>query len=410
MQVSWIDPDDLRSLLGQLQQPASPVKPAAVELHTLPNENGLGARELGIDEGDLWLPEDFAAPATVSSGPASPAPPSEELFSEALAALVNEQATAQSIDIEPLTPPAEEQASEPENVEESAPPTALAPDQGEQLNRIRERLQAIRERALGAGLIVQARVSSEEATASAPVAPPSVEPTLEQLPMAETPPPVSVEAAATTVEEYGTLSAPPPSVASLESSQPLFEPAPSIEASTPSLEERLKPIESPFALDTSAPEPAMQLPAELSSPHGIEPTFQRPAGSITDRLEGFAAWAGEHFAASNLIIVDDHGDILWGDHAQAGLVVSAMMACKAVMRSSALGASGLATVIEQPISADRLLIIVPCETTYGAVSIAFVRDRALTETDAAVIRAALISVVETVPSSPSSPQIGSAID
>ncbi len=44
------------------------------------------------------------------------------------------------------------------------------------------------------------------------------------------------------------------------------------------------------------------------------------------------------------------------------------------------------------------------------VSIAFVRERALTEADAAVIRAALISVVETAPSPPSTPQIGSAID
>ncbi len=67
MQVSWIDPDDLRSLLGQLQQPASPVKAASVELHTLPNENGFGAREMGIDDGDLWLPEDFAAPAAVTN-------------------------------------------------------------------------------------------------------------------------------------------------------------------------------------------------------------------------------------------------------------------------------------------------------------------------------------------------------
>ena len=386
MQVSWIEPDDLRSLLGRLQQPAAPVKAATLELHTLPDENGLGARELGIDDGDLWLPDDFAAPAAATNESAPPAAPSEELFSEALAALANEQTTVQTVAIEPLATTKDE-ANEPAAGDESAPPTALAPEQGQQLDRIRARLQAIRERALEAGLIGQARASPEESAASAP--PPASEPALQPQAVAEM--------------------AAPPSVAAGEVSRPPVEPTLRTDGPPASLQERLKPIESPFTLDQTASE-AVPPPTDALSPMEVEAAFQRPAGSLTDRLDAFAAWAGAHFQAGNLLIVDDHGDILWGDHAQAGLVVSAMMACKAMMRSSALGASGLATVIEQPISTDRLLLIVPCETTYGAVSIAFVRDRALTETDAALIRAALVSVVETAPSSPSPPQTGSAID
>ena len=403
MQVSWIDPDDLRSLLGQLQQPAAPVRAAAVELHTLPNESGFGARELGIDEGDLWLPDDFAAPAAAvtSETTQQPAPPTEELFSDALAALVNEQTTVQTLTIEPLAA-AEDEAGEAIITNEQPETPAFAPEQGEQLSRIRERLQAIRERALEAGLMGQTRPSSSEVPAPVSGPAPPVQPA-EEMTRAAPLSPIN-----TTTESFEAAAPSPPATtfASFEGSQPLFEPMPGAEAPQPSLEDRLKPIESPFALD----EPAMPPPAALPSAVANEPMFQRPVGSITERLDAFAAWAGEHFDASNLLVVDDHGDILWGDHAQAGLVVSAMMACKAMMRSSALGASGLATVIEQPISADRLLIIVPCETTYGAVSIAFVRDRALTEVDAAILRAALISVVEAAPSPPNTPQIGSALD
>ncbi len=55
---------------------------------------------------------------------------------------MNEQTTVQTLAIEPLTS-AEDEASEPAAVDETAPQTALAPEQGEHLNRIRERLQAI---------------------------------------------------------------------------------------------------------------------------------------------------------------------------------------------------------------------------------------------------------------------------
>ena len=81
MQVSWIEPDQLRDLVGQLQSPAKADSNVAWELHTLPNPAGLGARELGIEEGDLWLPDEQAPSATaVALEVAPPVAPAENFF------------------------------------------------------------------------------------------------------------------------------------------------------------------------------------------------------------------------------------------------------------------------------------------------------------------------------------------
>ena len=341
MQVSWIEPDQLRDLVGQLQSPAKAASNVAWELHTLPNPAGLGARELGIEEGDLWLPDEQApSAAAVALEVASPVARAENFFA----------------------PPAKTE----DHPEEETPLRQL-PEQPKELWRIREKLRAIRERAIEAGLLAHVGVAK----------------------------PARVEEPAPVVQK----DAPAP-------------PAVQTPASLP------PPAASPFSI---AAEPAIAAAPVIASAPVVaaapvaataEATgFETPRGRISERLEAFASWAGRQFGLHDLLIVDDHGDILWGIHEKAGLVVSAMMACKAAQRSSALGAAGLSTIIEQPISINRTLIVVPCETSYGALTIAFVRQGAFPEADARLLGHALTIAIEAdVGAGPAAPHNGTALD
>lgn len=362
MQVSWIEPDQLRDLVGQLQSPAAPVKSATVELHTLPDsaERGLGARELGIDDGDLWLPEQ---PLPAVSAPATGL--ATEFFAP-VTKISQEDATATSAEIE-----------------EQPPSPSMPSNRAGELDRIRAKLQAIRERALGAGLLT--RPSAAEGKSAPP-------PRGELAP--EPPPPEAMAESTAAMERRAAIDA---KVEALQT--------PGVREVTSAGVARTLPPVSPFSLAEPVAA-ALEAASQGSEPPG----FQVPAGAISERLEAFAAWAERRLFLSDLIVVDDHGDILWGDHAKAGLVVSAMMACKAAMRSSALGAAGLSSVIEQPISADRLLVIVMCETQYGTLSIALVRDGSLTEADAELLRNALVAAVESQGHSPDAPPSGNILE
>lgn len=335
MQVSWIEPEHLRDLVGQLQRPAGKANNVAWELHTLPNPVGLGARELGIDEGDLWLPEGHGA----TIGTASPvAPPVDQLFSTSVVANeLQPEAVPPQFPGEPVPAPGVGNVNVAGGAEVSH-----ENQQPRELDRIRERLQAIRMRAIEAGLLAHVGVTSES---------PTQEPEQAREEAAAELPPPPPEA----------VSAPP-----------------------------LLPAVSPFSLA----EPAASDPA-VAAPVVSAPAFEPPAGALVDRLNAFASWAGSELKLGDLLIVDDHGDVLWGFHEQAGLVVSAMMACKAAMRSSALGAAGLSNVIEQPIAAGRMLVIVPCQTGYGTLSIAFIREGGLPASDAQLLQRALAMTIET---------------
>lgn len=312
MQVSWIEPDQLRDLVGQLQSPAKAASNVAWELHTLPNPAGLGARELGIEEGDLWLPDEQTRSAATA---------------------VQEVALEENLFAPPADPAAP--AGIEDHPEEESPVQPLL-EHPKELTRIREKLQAIRERAIEAGLLAHMGVVKPTRVVEPAPTVPSVEPVHPVVQTPETPPPVA----------------------------------------------------SPFSIAEPETAPATVVPGEPAK------DFEVPRGRISERLEAFASWAGRQFGLHDLLIVDDHGDVLWGIHEKAGLVVSAMMACKAAQRSSALGAAGLSNIIEQPISINRMLIVVPCETSFGALTIAFVSQGVFPETDARLLGHALAIAVE----------------
>ncbi len=372
MQVSWIEPDQLRDLVGQLQRPPGKAANVAWELHTLPNPAGLGARELGIEDGDLWLPD----PKAPSEAPAARSLPesSDPLF----APMTPVEELRHEVSPAPASP-----EHDPEPAADEGEDTPI--EQPKELSRIRERLQAIRERAVEAGLLAHVGVRSEvpvENPAAAAAVPADLAPSEAERVVEAGPEPIVVAAPAI-----------------------VDAPAEPVVAETPAIEraENLLPVSSPFALAEPVLDSADASAAQHSS------SFEMPVGALTERLEAFASWSARQLGLNDLLIVDDHGDILWGIHEHAGLVVSAMMACKATMRSSALGAAGLSRIIEQPISIDRMLIVVPCDTSYGTLSIAFVHVGKFNEMDGNLLRDALAIAIETRPVSVP-PSHGSALD
>lgn len=97
------------------------------------------------------------------------------------------------------------------------------------------------------------------------------------------------------------------------------------------------------------------------------PRFEAPSGSRQERLAAFASWARQvlHEDGGHLLVMNDDGELLWGGEAKAGLVLSAMMAWGATLRSSATTAFGSLPVLHQSLASGHMLTAIPCETMTG---------------------------------------------
>jgi hypothetical protein len=330
-QVSWIEPEQLRALVGQLQGSAGDNDRSAWEVHTLPGEMGLGARDLGIPDDDLWLPNEI-----------SPALEPEEDVNAFLQTeptpsfqLPETDSTEDEAEYEPIQPN-ERLSYDPQKDEAPV-----------ELNRIRQKLQAIREKAIEAGLLAH-------------------------LPAPEEVTPVAVETPAPVV-------AAPETTMNLDGPDPVGDTGPLEQDSYSSPPLTSTRISSPFSVAEESHSPLRPV-----APGGV--SFVVPEGSIMQRLNAYAEWASAHLHTRELIIADDHGDVLWGDHAQSGLLVSTMMASKAALRSTALGACDPQSLIEQSVSPGRTLIVVPCETQFGTLSVALIRAFSISGSDAMLLR------------------------
>jgi hypothetical protein len=156
--------------------------------------------------------------------------------------------------------------------------------------------------------------------------------------------------------------------------------------------------------------PRMVIGVPPPMPRDAELSFEVPLGNMPERLQAFAGWAMRRTRTTEFLIVDAHGDVLWGRHVHAGLVVSTMLACTAALRSSAIGAAELLGVIEQPLPAEKILSVIPCQTCYGVINIAVVRREGVEEPEAALLRRALIAAIEARPPGSDVGPVAGAID
>ncbi len=329
MQVSWIDADELRALANQLLDP-----------------------ENDSQEPTGWelhtLPD---VPDDVAGGMLQQAP-----------AVV-----------------AEKQRSAPEVVPvtevEVADPVQMSPE----ILQIRQRLRAIRDRAQNAGLLQPP---------PPPPAPPEPEPRQQPQTEAEAP---AVNGGTSWPEENHEK----PPAPHEQGGEVNADAAPTQDA--PVSEAGFGHDESSHAVEAEptphVPESGAEQPAHDEAAGGSEPSYHPSPGGIAERLAEFAAWAGHRLGGSQLLIVDDHGDLLWGAVPNCGAIVANILSLQASLRSSAANMHHPPPVHHASLGEDRHLSLIPVTTRYGAVTIGVIEIRLVTESDAVLLRDALTLTV-----------------
>ncbi len=371
MQVSWIDSDQIAPFLTALRNDAPP-KPADVawEWHTLPDPKPGTKSPVAEGEGG----GDFMAEVTASEVP----PSAEPIFAP---------------DLGMPSPSARE-------LEAPRPP-------GPELDLIRSRLQSIKERAIAAGMLrrqlappldtMPVETVAYEVPATDPVPPPTP---AEETPISSATP--EVEAApATEPESPAEARTVSESLAEAFSALPPHAP-----------ERTIAPQFSPFAVVEPAPAPEFETPLPQPQVAGEEVRefsdedyyFEVPLGTISERLDAFAQWSMRWLGTDQLVVVDEHGDLVWGTDARASLVLSAMMAWTAALRATALSACDMPTVIHRELSTGEMLAVIPCRTRVGDLQIAVMRSVGLAGTEAGLLRQALEAALDVGPPPDRSPK------
>jgi hypothetical protein len=142
---------------------------------------------------------------------------------------------------------------------------------------------------------------------------------------------------------------------------------------------------------TMAPVPAVPVP-EIVQPNSL-PAFDASAGFQSGRIYAFASWALRVLGQSELFVVGDQGNLLWGQPARSGMVLSAIMAWGATSRMSAFSAFETAAPLRQVLATGSHLIVIPCATRLGAMNIAIISAQPLPDMHVPTLRQALIGAM-----------------
>ena len=124
-------------------------------------------------------------------------------------------------------------------------------------------------------------------------------------------------------------------------------------------------------------------------------TSYRPSGnSMNERLEGFACWAQPLMNGSQLFVIDDQSNLLWGKSSHQKLVVTTVMTWVAFSRMSGVLAFERVPLLHQRLATGDHLTALPCPTRIGLLHIAITGDHALADEHVPELRQALITAVE----------------
>lgn len=266
MQVSWIDPEEIAKLVAQLSGPLELDESSSWDINTLPDISG---------ESSSHNPDDA--------------------FNQ----------LADSLD-----------ATAPENIENAGhvPPP--------EIEHIREKLRAIRAKALDSGVISAPAQQNENQKAD-----------------------VSIEVPAVLVSRL------------------------------------------PITISLSPP-PVTPDPASNRIP------FLLLEGPISERLAAYMNWSSRIVSCEDRLLMDDHGDMLWGGASRSELALSAILAVSASLRSAPQALTRPASVIFSRLGADRELSVLPCPTRFGMVTLALLNAAPIDDETAAVLRDALTLCIE----------------
>ncbi|MEZ0277532.1 MAG: hypothetical protein ACAH88_21645 [Roseimicrobium sp.] len=167
--------------------------------------------------------------------------------------------------------------------------------------------------------------------------------------------------------------------------QPQPRPAPAVPLDAP--------MAPPAPSGLSPFPPLSSLRPEAPAPSAA-PAFLPLEGAITERLENFARWAARFTGCSELLLLDDHGDLLWGAPTQPGVVVATMLAVQQALRASAGSIHQPPSVLQLAEGEVGPVHALPCSTRYGLVTVVLVGIATLAEASVAALREALVLSVE----------------
>lgn len=387
MQVSWIDPEEVRALLANIEGPRKVVAASNIawEVHTLPVVPLQLSQENIVDPPPVAKPTPPPLPPEMplSDGGSNGAPRGGELWRirENLRSL-REQAQVSGLIPTRVEPASFTIEAAPQRADLAAMDSIVV-QLAEAIEHHEEPEPAIEPPAPPAP-----EIQVEEIVATAPRAPtgPIIQPTPapthipEELPQ---PKPASAPIQPPSIEYSG----PAPSGPDYE---PLFGNGLAPEPATPAPE--------PEPIAPSVPESPAEALATLlqvsAEPASTKPAFMVPALGLSDRLNALALWSCDRLGSGEVLLVDDYGDVLWGGHAQTPLVLSAMMAWHAGQRSTAGIACNEPERIDRQLANGKALTVIPARTRYGTVSLAAILAEPVNAEDERAIRDALVSAVE----------------
>jgi hypothetical protein len=117
-------------------------------------------------------------------------------------------------------------------------------------------------------------------------------------------------------------------------------------------------------------------------------------GTLTERLASFMTWAERYAPSREILLVDDHGELLWGNPSHPELALSAILAANVSLRE------GVHSMTQQSatslkLAEDKNLTVMPCVTRLGLVTLALLNsDPSPTNEQISCLREALTLSVE----------------
>lgn len=135
-----------------------------------------------------------------------------------------------------------------------------------------------------------------------------------------------------------------------------------------------------------------QAVASISESDVNPPALHLPEdGTMAERLEGYTHWAARLTRAEQIILMDDYGDLLWGNPESNDLILTAMLALNASSRSRIPGAPAF---LRSQLGQNRELHALPTATRFGTVTLALINPAEISVATTGLLQDGLVKSIE----------------
>ncbi|WP_050028101.1 hypothetical protein [Verrucomicrobium sp. BvORR034] len=135
-----------------------------------------------------------------------------------------------------------------------------------------------------------------------------------------------------------------------------------------------------------------QAVASISESDVNPPALHLPEdGTMAERLEGYTHWAARLTRAEQIILMDDYGDLLWGNPESNDLILTAMLALNASSRSRIPGTPAF---LRSQLGQNRELHALPTSTRFGTVTLALINPAEISVATTGLLQDGLVRSIE----------------